>query len=220
MTLLPARFLFRVSYLCRYIKDLPKDEEDHLLDLPEACRIENFAAMEGAVNFADVRLAWNEKGLAIQVEIRGKERPPQGDESRPRGSDGLTIWLDTRDARTSHRASKYCYQFTILPTGGGPEKDEPVLVQGKINRALENAPTAPTRVVPFRSFLTPTGYRLEVFLPEGILSGFDPEQNSRLGFYYAIRDGELGEQVLSVGPDFPYWEDPSLWRVLELQREK
>ena len=29
-------------------------------------------------------------------------------------------------------------------------------------------------------------------------------------------DAELGEQVLTVGPDFPYWEDPSLWSVLEL----
>jgi len=34
------------------------------------------------------------------------------------------------------------------------------------------------------------------------LNGFDPEQNPRLGFYYAVRDAELGEQVLSVGSDF------------------
>jgi hypothetical protein len=51
-----------------------------------------------------------------------------------------------------------------------------------------------------------------------VLNGFDPEQNPRLGFYYAIRDSELGEQVLSVGSDFPYWEDPSLWSVLQLVR--
>ncbi len=50
----------------------------------------------------------------------------------------------------------------------------------------------------------------------GVLHGFDPDQNPRLGFYYAVRDAELGEQVLSVGSDFPYWEDPSLWAVLEL----
>ena len=33
-----------------------------------------------------------------------------------------------------------------------------------------------------------------------------------------VKDAELGEQVLSVGADFPYWEDPSLWSVLELTR--
>ncbi len=51
-----------------------------------------------------------------------------------------------------------------------------------------------------------------------VLHGFDPEQNPRLGFCYAVRDAELGEQVLSVGADFPYAEDPSLWSVLELVR--
>ncbi len=55
-------------------------------------------------------------------------------------------------------------------------------------------------------------------MPGSVLNGFDPEQNPRLGFYYAVRDAELGEQVLSVGSEFPYWEDPSLWSVLELVR--
>ena len=59
---------------------------------------------------------------------------------------------------------------------------------------------------------------LEGFLPAAALNGFDPEQNPRLGFYYAVRDAELGEQVLNVGSDFPYWEDPSLWSVLELMK--
>ena len=51
-----------------------------------------------------------------------------------------------------------------------------------------------------------------------MLNGYDPEQNPRLGVYYAVRDAELGEQVLSVGADFPFSEDPSLWGVLELVR--
>src|SRR5947208_15676478 len=28
------------------------------------------------------------------------------------------------DARTSHRASRYCHQFCFLPTGGGPQRSE------------------------------------------------------------------------------------------------
>ena len=39
------------------------------------------------------------------------------------------------------------------------------------------------------------GWRLEAFLPAAVLHGFDPEQNPRLGFCYAVRDAELGEQV-------------------------
>lgn len=216
MALLPHRFLFRVAHPCRYVKEIPLEERDELLDLPEQCRIDNFAAMDEQRNFADVRLAWNEFGLGLQVEVKGKQQAPQGDSARPRGSDGVTLWIDTRDARTSHRASRYCHQFHFLPTGGGPDHDEPALVQAKINRALQDAPPCSPNEVPFRATLTKKGYLLEAFLPAVALHGFDPEQNPRLGFYFAVRDAELGEQVLSVGADFPYWEDPSLWSVLEL----
>jgi hypothetical protein len=174
--------------------------------------------MDEARNFADVRLGWNELGLGFQVEVRGKDQLPQGDAARPRGSDGVTLWLDTRDARTSHRASRYCHQFHFLPTGGGPERDEPAFVQTKIHRALDDAPLAPATAVPFRSVHTKGGYVIEAFLPAAVLNGFDPDQNRRLGVYYAVRDAELGEQVLSVGSEFPYAEDPSLWGVLELVR--
>ena len=218
MPLVPNRFLFRVAYPCTYVKDVPREEDDRLLDLPEGCRVDNFAAMDDQRNFAGVRLAWNDSGIGLQVEVRGKEQQPQGDASRPRVSDGVTLWIDTRDARTSHRASRYCHQFHFLPTGGGPDRDEPAFVQTKINRALQDAPLASADAVPFRSSITKSGYVVEVFLPAAVLTGFDPAQNPRLGFYYAVRDAELGEQVLVVGSEFPYWEDPTLWSVLELVR--
>jgi hypothetical protein len=218
--LIPSRFLFRVAYPCRYVKRIPTDESDRLLDLPETCRIDNFAGTEGRRNFADIRLAWNEFGLAIQADIEGKEQPPQGHANRLRASDGATLWIDTRDARTSHRASRYCHQFHFLPVGGGPDADEPAVGQTKINRALQDAPLCASSEISFRSHRTKRGYILEAFLPAAALHGFDPEQNRRLGFYYAVRDSELGEQVLSVGSEFPYWEDPSLWSVLELTGDK
>ena len=218
MSLLPHRFLFRLAYPCRYVKKMPREDNDRLLDLPEACRIDNFAGMDGQRNFADVRLAWNELGIGLQAEVRGKDQSPQGDAGRPRGSDGLTLWLDTRDARASHRASRYCHQFHFLPAGGGSERDEPVVAQSKINRALQDAPLSPPGAIPFRCERLKGGYRVEAFLPAAVLNGYDPDQNPRLGIYYAVRDAELGEQVLSVGSDFPYSEDPTLWSVLELVR--
>jgi hypothetical protein len=218
MPLIPHRFLFRITYPCRFVKGIPYEKRDRLLDLLEACRLNNFASMDQGRNFADFRLAWNEAGLGVQVEVKGKEQLPQGDAARPRGSDGLTLWLDTRDARGSHRASRYCHQFHLLPTGGGPDRDEPVFLQSKINRALQDATLCSAGSVPFRCGHQKNGYWLEAFLPAAVLHGFDPEQNPRLGFYYAVRDAELGEQFLSVGADFPYWEDPSLWSVLELAR--
>jgi len=218
MSLIPHRFLLRVAYPCRYVRAMPKEEDDRLLDLPETCRIDNFAAMDEQKNFADVRLAWNEMGLGVQVEVRGKDQAPVGDAGKPRASDGLTLWVDTRDARTSHRASRYCHQFHFLPVGGGPDHDEPAFAQSKINRALQDAPTVSPSSAPFQSTPIRGGYVLEAFLPAAALYGFDPEQNPRLGFYYLVNDAELGQQPLSVGADFPFAEDPSLWSVLELAK--
>jgi hypothetical protein len=217
MPLIPNRFLFRVSYQCRHIADMPSEGDD-LLDLPEMCRLENYATLDERRNFADVRLAWNELGIGVQVEVRGKEQQAVGDVNKLQHSDRVTLWLDTRDARTSHRASRYCHQFHFLLAGGGPERDEPAFVQTKINRAMQDAPLAAANAVPFRCRRTPRGYRIEAFLPAAVLTGFDPEQHPRLGVHYLVRDSELGEQSLSVGSDFPAADDPTLWSVLELER--
>jgi hypothetical protein len=220
MPLIPNHFLFRVAYPCRYVADVPREGGDDLLDLPASCRVDGFTDMDERRPFADVRLAWNEGGLALQVEVRGKEQTTIGDVARPRHSDGVTVWIDTRDARTSHRASRYCHQFHFLAAGGGPDKDEPAFAQSKINRAAQDAPTVAAETMPFQIVRRRDGYRLEAFLPTAALNGFDPEQNPRLGIYVAVHDRELGEQSLGVGGDFPWAEDPSLWSVVELVKEE
>lgn len=216
MALIPHRFLVRVASPCRHYADMPIAKGDRLLDLPKECRIDNFAGMDDLKNFADVSLAWNESGLGLQVEVRGKSQPPAGDADRPRGSDGVTLWIDTRDARAGHRASRTCHQFHFLVTGGGEDRDQPVCVPAKIHRALEDAPLSNPATIPLRVRTRANGYLLEAFLPAAVLQGYDPEQHPRLGFFYAVREDELGEQLLSMSPEFPFWEDPSLWQVLEL----
>ena len=218
MQLVPNRFLFRVRYVCPFVADIPDDDED-LFRLPDACRVESLADMDGKGDFADVRLAWNEAGLAVQVEVRGKDQSPQCDPATPRFSDGLSLWIDTRDSRTSHRASRFCHQFHFLPSGGGEDRDEPAVVQAKINRASQDAPLAEPGAIPFRVKRRATGYRLAAFLPAESLTGFDPEQNPKMGVFYVIRDAELGEQSLGAAGEMPYAEDPTLWQVLELTRD-
>lgn len=214
--IVPYRFLVRISHSLPYHKAMPLDEDDHVVQLPDAARLNNYADLDATTNFADVRLAWNELGLGVQVTVTGKDQPPQCDADKPRSSDGVTLWIDTRGDRTSHRASRFCHQFHLLPTGGGGDKDEPSFSQSKINRALQDAPLAGTADVPFRAEVFKKGYRVEAFLPAGVLNGYDPEQHPQLGVYYAVRDQELGDQYLSVNQDFPFADDPSLWAALEL----
>jgi hypothetical protein len=218
-SLVPNRFLVRVAHPCPYVKDAVRDADDetaHLVDLPAAGRLRTFAALDGHRDFADVRLGWNELGLAVQATVAGKTKDPSGDADRPWAADGLSLWLDTRDARTSHRAGRFCHQFHLLPAGGGPDKDEPTLSQTKINRALQDAPLCQPADVAFRCHRGGGGYRIEAFLPAAVLTGFDPDQHPRLGVYYHVRDAELGDQFLAVSADFPFADDPSLWEVLEL----
>lgn len=218
MPLIPSRFLVRLLYACPYVKRMPHDDES-LIELPDAARLDPFADLDGAPNFADVRLGWNEAGLGFTVEVKGKDNFPIGDVARPRQSDGVTLWIDTRGDRTSHRATRTCHQFHFLAAGGGSNKDEPAFAQTKIHRALQDAPLSTSAEVPFRCDRLKGGYRIEAFLSANVLAGFDPEQYPRLGVFYAVRDFEKGEQTPGADSDFPFAEDPSLWASLELVKK-
>ena len=220
MPVVPYRFLVRLLYSCPHVEAMPLDDEDSLIDLPAATRLDPFADIDGAPAFADVRLGWNETGLGLTVEVKGKDNFPIGDMARPRQSDGVTLWIDTRGDRTGHRATRTCHQFHFLAAGGGSNKDEPTFVQTKIHRALQDAPLAASGDVPFRIGRLKGGYRVEAFLSANVLAGYDPEQYPRLGVFYAVRDFEKGEQTPGADSDFPFAEDPSLWASVDLVKGK
>ena len=149
MDLIPNRFLFRVAYPCRHVTGVPRDGDD-LLDLPDDCRIDNFTDMDGRRDFADVRLAWNDEGIALQVEVRGKEKPPVGDAAKPRHSDGVSFWIDTRDARTGHRASRYCHQFHFLAGRRRAGTGRPGVRADEDQSSGSGCAAAPAGSVPFQ----------------------------------------------------------------------
>lgn len=212
--LLPARFLFRVSLPVSAAPGIPRTGS-RLLDLPAGCKLPEFAELDQAPVFAELRLGWNDAGLGISVGVRGKKRAPQANPASLLTSDGLQVWIDTRNTQNIHRASRFCHHFVALPTGG--RGGQAFLQQLPIARAREESPLADPRHLKAASTIRSDGYDLELWLPAAALTGFAPESNPRLGFYYLVRDGELGDQVLSVGEEFPYAWDPSLWWTLELK---
>jgi hypothetical protein len=210
---LPSSFLFRYSLPVRQVESagaaLP-------LNLPEECRLPFPNALDDRAEFAVLKLAWNARGLGVSVDVAGKRRPPQCDPRNPAESEGLQIWVDTRDTQTIHRASRFCHHFCILPTGTGRKKREPAAIQRPIARAKEDAPLAGPASIPVVAALRTDGYRLDAWIPAEAMHGFDPEAVPRLGFFYLLRDSELGDQTLTVGEEFPYPHDPSVWSTLEL----
>jgi hypothetical protein len=214
--LLPKRFLFRFSAPCPYRQKLWSARG---AALDAKCRLVSFGELEDLPTWAEVRAAWNETGLALSVEVGGKTQPVWCRASRPEDSDGLQVWIDTRDVHNIHRATRFCHRFLFMPTGAGPRRNQPAAQWLPINRAREHPQAIPAGALGVRGDRRADGYRLDAFVAAAALTGFDPEEHRRLGFTYAVVDRELGEQTFAVGSPMPYQEDPSLWATLELVRD-
>jgi hypothetical protein len=215
--LIPPRLLFRFAAPCLY-RTAPLWSARGA-QLGEEHALPALAPLEGRPQFADVRAAWNEQGLAFAVHVAGKRQAPWCRESQMEESDGLHVWLDTRDTHNIHRATRFCHRFAFLPLGGSGHRDTATAGQLLINRAREHPRPAQAHHLAVRSDRRADGYALEAFVAAGALTGFDPAEHGRLGFTYAVHDRELGVQAWSAGVELPFDEDPSLWGTLELVRE-
>lgn len=213
--MLPKRFLFRFSAPCRFLDPLWTDQG---APLDVAYRLVGLAELEDKPVWADFRAAWSEAGFAFSVRVEGKRQVPWCREERAEDSDGVQLWIDTRDVHNVHRAGRFCHRFLFLPRGAGPRQDQPLVQWLPIHRAREHPRPVRLADIRRRSQRRPDGYLLEAFLPAECLTGFDPQDHPRLGFTYAVFDRELGEQTFAVGSPMPYQEDPSLWATLELVR--
>ena len=213
--LLPTRFLFRFAAGCPYEASLGTRAP---AELPVECRLPSLGELEGQRSFADVRAAWNESGVAFSVRLEGKKHPSWCRETKLEDSDALQVWVDTRDTHNIHRASRFCHRFIALPSGGGRALDQPVVDQLLVDRARENANPVRPGLLKVTSEKRVGGYVLSVFIPAAALTGFNPADHPRLGFTYFVFDRELGQQFFSVGSEFPFPSDPSLWGTLELVR--
>lgn len=214
--LIPQTFWFRFAIRCPRVRGLPRPQ-GRPLDLPDSCRLPDLGVLEGQTPWVNVWAGWDHAGLGLAFEVTGKNKPIQTDAYAIGGRDEVEVWLDTRDTRDVHRATRFCHRFLAHFRGGvkGPALSVE-LTQGKIHRAQADAPIAPASALTTWAEKTKDGHRLEFFFAAGALNGFDPETNRRLGLYYRVGDPERGDRFLAVGREFPVGEDPSMWATLEL----
>lgn len=211
--LLAPTMLFRFAAPCHRADELWSAGG---VKLAEKHRLPCFGLLEERQPFADVRLAWNEKGLALNVLVSGKQQPPWCRDSKIEDSDGVQLWIDTRNTQNIHRAGRFCHRFAFLPVGAGRRLDEPVAVLLAINRAKESPREIEPRQLRIKSAQQADGYVLEAHIPADALTGFNPADHPALGFSYAVIDRERGWQTFSVGRELPFAEDPSLWATLDM----
>jgi hypothetical protein len=221
LSVIPHRFLFRFSIAVAHV-ERPTGASRQFLDIDEAAYFPDVGALEGTAPFAKLQAGWNESGIGFRVSVTGKKMPIAAVPEEPRESDGFQLWLDTRNTQTIHRASRFCHHFAFLPSsdsGGAKRKNGAgSAFQFSIALAKEDASSNRAGLLRAASQAVPGGYVLDAWIPAESLTGYDPEANPSLGFYYVVRDAELREQFLAVGREFPFDHDPSLWSTLELKR--
>jgi len=216
-TLVPNRFLFDFSFALAYRSKLPTID-GRLSGWTDADRLPSLGDLDNHADFAELWACWNERGLAIACSVSRKRQRLRCDPKRYWEGDNLRLCTDMRDTRNIRRATRFCQQFYFLPTGGGRRKKEAVAGVGRLQRAREEAPSVPAGHIEVASRLTTGGYQLEAIIPASCLSGFDPAEHPRIGFYYLVEDGDHGQQFLTVGDDLSWNVDPSTWATARLER--
>lgn len=215
--LIAPTFLFRFSVPCRYKQTIWTKEGSSLT--PDY-QLPKLGSLNGRKEFAELRAAWSDKGISFQLIVKGKSEPPMTNSTRIEASDALGIWIDTRNTQNIHRASRFCHRFVFLPGGGGGARkdDEAYGFMMRINRAKDDPKTYGTQLLPAKCEVKKRGYVLDAVVPAQMLYGYDPSEHSKIGFFYAVSDLQLGWNTWFHGPDFPFAEDPSLWGTLELNK--
>ncbi|MEX0791870.1 MAG: hypothetical protein WD045_01950 [Pirellulaceae bacterium] len=214
-SILSPPFLFQFSVPIRQRDRIWSDKP---LDYSDDYRLQSFSQLDSKRQFADIRCGWNERGISFSFNISGKRLAVWCRESRVEESDGVQLWIDTRATHNVHRATRFCHRFSFLPTGGGHSLREACGDQLLINRSRENAAPVRPGDLRVRSNIRADGYLMECCIPATALTGYDPSEYDKLGFFYAVMDREMGWQTFSVNNQFPFDEDPSVWGTLELAK--
>lgn len=213
--IVPPGFLFRWSFTAKKIDKLPR-ATGRLLDLPEECLLPSLGELDQQADFARIKLAWNEKGFGVSVEVTGRKRPLEIPRELTGHPDAVSLWFDTRNTQTIHRATRFCHQFLLHPAGSGLKRAHPSVRAMPVARAREESALPNAELVKIQAGTTDTGYWIDAWFPREVFVGYEPENQTQMGFYYLVHDSELGDQTLSAGREFPFESDPSLWHTVEL----
>jgi len=166
----------------------------------------------------DMRIAWSEEGLTLQFRLTGKTRRPYCRLNDLEHSDALEVFIDTRNTKSVHRATRYCHRFLFLPTGTGVGDKEPYGSMLKIHLARGEPSTMGGFMPQVESKLSATGYQLTCHLSRKYLEGGSPTEQPEIGLFFQARDSELGNLNLVYDQQLPVSEDPSLWPTAFLAR--
>lgn len=170
--------------------------------------------LSGGEQYAALYAGWNHRGLYLGLDVP-KQEPVVTNRENPGTGDALQLFIDTRGAQTSHRATQFCYHLIVLATSPGAGGGDPLIWQEPLRRALQRSPQADFDAIRLAADLRDDGYALELALPPDSLHGYEPAEGLRIGMAAVVTDIQRGTQYWGTAKDFPYARDPSTWALLE-----
>lgn len=168
----------------------------------------------GGEQYARLLMAWNEHGLYVAVDVP-KSEPVVTNRESPGTGDALELFIDTRGAQSSHRATQFCYRLCVLPAPPGSAEGGPVIWQRPIARAMHRSPAPDFDAIRVASGLRDDGYALELAFEPDSLHGYEPAAGLRISLAAVVHDIQRGRQYWGTAADFPYERDPSTWTLVE-----
>jgi len=186
------------------------------LQLDPACTVPNFSVLSGGTPWAQVRFAWNVDGIGLWVQVKGKKQIPRCRPQQVQESDGIQLFLATRNVSEVHRGNRFCHSLFFSPLGGGTKREAPFSAWRPLEMAREVNDSLRQSPPDVHAKLLPDGYQLSGRIPASSLHGFDPREFSLISMSYLVKDHELGVQPWTVGEEFPIRVDPSLWVLTRL----
>ncbi len=211
-SLIPSTFLFHFS---APMLEKPKLFQGKLAPRHELPMLS--ALDSGGESFTRVRAAWSRQGLRFEFHVTGRGAPLPDYHESVADFEGVWLWLDTRATHNVHRATRFCHLFNAFIHGREEGESGPIMVRSPIHRAREQ-PLAEAPAAFTASLRIGRGqYVVDVHLPAKSLVGFDPSEHTQLGFFYAVRDSELGWNYWTSARQLPFAEDPSVWSTLEMR---
>lgn len=209
----PPAALFSTIAVCPWRERSPR-VDGRLGDWDDTQLMPALGELSGGVQYAALYLAWNERGLYLALDVP-KDAPVVTNRQNPAAGDALELFVDTRAAGTSHRATQFCYHLIILPRPPGRSRGGPLIWQRPLRRALQPAPPADFGAIRLAAHLRDDGYGLELAIPPEALHGYEPAAGQRIGMAAIVHDIQRGATYWGTSPEFPYQRDPSTWGLVE-----
>lgn len=215
MIQIPLDAFFQVRLALPRLRPLPP-LDGSLQGWPAAARLPDLSSLHFQSAFGQVYVGWTLDGIAFAVAV-ATSHPLRLDREHPFRSDGLEIWIDTRDSRTARKPTRFCHHFLVLPGASGTRGAPPHVQEmnpGGVRRAEEMADLSRVHLaarIPGLPAQGSKGYSLEGFLPREVLTGYAPPESTSIALGYRLRSSIDGVQDLAFGTAFPLWRNPSLW---------